>query len=67
MVTVGGKHAIFKPDASANRSWRRGHHPAPNWVTYKDVVNFAGGTCVFVQTDEGKWLHVHGRDHCVRT
>src|SRR5208337_5251698 len=24
----------------------------PYWVTYKDVVNYAGGKCVFVETDE---------------
>jgi aspartate aminotransferase len=28
--------------------------PVPYWVTYKDVVNFAGGKCVFVDTDEAK-------------
>ena len=28
--------------------------PVPYWVTYKDVVNFAGGKCVFVETDEDK-------------
>ena len=26
--------------------------PVPYWVTYKDVVNYAGGKCVFVETDE---------------
>jgi len=26
--------------------------PVPYWVTYKDVVNYAGGRCVFVDTDE---------------
>ncbi|MBV9742767.1 MAG: aminotransferase class I/II-fold pyridoxal phosphate-dependent enzyme, partial [Acidobacteriia bacterium] len=26
--------------------------PVPYWVTYKDVVNYAGGRCVFVETDE---------------
>src|SRR5258708_17171046 len=25
--------------------------PVPYWVTYKDVVNYAGGKCVFVETD----------------
>jgi aspartate aminotransferase len=28
--------------------------PVPYWVTYKDVVNFAGGKCVFVATDEAR-------------
>ncbi|MGA8579596.1 MAG: aminotransferase class I/II-fold pyridoxal phosphate-dependent enzyme, partial [Bryobacteraceae bacterium] len=26
----------------------------PYWVTYKDVVNYAGGKCVFVDTDEAQ-------------
>jgi aspartate aminotransferase len=26
--------------------------PVPYWVTYKDVVNYAGGRCVFVPSDE---------------
>jgi aspartate aminotransferase len=26
--------------------------PVPYWVTYKDIVNYAGGKCVFVDTDE---------------
>ena len=26
--------------------------PVPYWVTFKDVVNYAGGKCVFVETDE---------------
>ena len=28
--------------------------PVPYWVTYKDVVNYAGGKCVFLETDERK-------------
>jgi aspartate aminotransferase len=28
--------------------------PVPYWVTYKDVVNYAGGKCVFVDTDEAQ-------------
>jgi len=51
MVTVAASTHL-QPDASANRSWRRGHHSGPYWVTYKDVVNFAGEHVWFVQTDE---------------
>ena len=36
--------------------------PVPYWVTYKDVVNYAGGKCVFVDTDEEKRIHAHGGD-----
>jgi aspartate aminotransferase len=28
--------------------------PVPYWVTYKDVVNYAGAKCVFVPTDEDR-------------
>ena len=36
--------------------------PVPYWVTYKDVVNYAGGKCVFVETDEAQGLHADGGD-----
>jgi len=28
--------------------------PVPYWVTYQDVVHYAGGKCVFAETDEEK-------------
>ncbi len=34
--------------------------PVPYWVTYKDVVNYAGGTCVFVETDEAIGIPAQG-------
>jgi len=52
MVTVGGKHAIFNLMQVLISHGDEVIIPAPYWVTYKDVVNFAGGTCVFVQSDE---------------
>jgi aspartate aminotransferase len=30
----------------------------PYWVTYKDVVNYAGGVCVFVDSDENTGFQV---------
>ena len=36
--------------------------PVPYWVTYKDVVNYAGGKCVFVETDEAAGLRADGGD-----
>jgi aspartate aminotransferase len=52
IASVGGKHAIFNL-----MQVTIGHDdeviiPVPYWVTYKDVVNYAGGKCVFVPTDE---------------
>jgi aspartate aminotransferase len=52
MVTVGGKHAIFNLIQALVDPGEEVVIPVPYWVTYKDVVNYAGGTCVFVDTDE---------------
>ena len=52
MVTVGGKHAIFNITQALLNPGDEVIIPVPYWVTYKDVVNYAGGRCVFVPTDE---------------
>jgi aspartate aminotransferase len=52
MVTVGGKHAIFNLMQAVIGEGDEVIIPVPYWVTYKDVVNYAGGKCVFVPTDE---------------
>src|SRR4051795_6052037 len=54
MVTVGGKHAIFNLIQALINPGDEVIIPVPYWVTYKDVVNFAGGKCVFVNTDEAR-------------
>ena len=52
LVTVGGKHAIFNLMQALIDPGDEVIIPVPYWVTYKDVVNYAGGKCVFVETDE---------------
>jgi aspartate aminotransferase len=52
VVTVGGKHAIFNLMQALVNPGDEVIIPVPYWVTYKDVVNYAGGACVFVDTDE---------------
>ena len=52
MATVGGKHAIFNLIQALINPGDEVIIPVPYWVTYKDVVNYAGGKCVFVETDE---------------
>jgi aspartate aminotransferase len=52
IVTVGGKHAIFNLMQVLVDPGDEVIIPVPYWVTYKDVVNYAGGKCVFVETDE---------------
>ncbi len=51
-MTVGGKHAIFNLMQALIGDGDEVIIPVPYWVTYKDVVNYAGGKCVFVETDE---------------
>ena len=54
IVTVGGKHAIFNLTQALLDPGDEVVIPVPYWVTYKDVVNYAGGKCVFVDTDESE-------------
>jgi len=52
IITVGGKHVIFNLTQALVDPGDEVVIPAPYWVTYKDVVNYAGGRCVFVDTSE---------------
>jgi aspartate aminotransferase len=52
VITVGGKHAIFGLTQALLNPGDEVVIPVPYWVTYKDVVNYAGGRCVFVPSDE---------------
>jgi len=52
IISVGGKHVIFNLTQALVNPGDEVVIPVPYWVTYKDVVNYAGGKCVFVETDE---------------
>lgn len=52
IVSVGGKHVIFNLMQVLVNAGDEVVIPVPYWVTYKDVVNFSGGKCVFVETSE---------------
>ena len=52
VITVGGKHAIFNAIQVLVNPGDEVIIPVPYWVTYKDVVNYAGAKCVFVETNE---------------
>jgi aspartate aminotransferase len=58
LVTVGGKHVIFNLTQALINPGDEVIIPVPYWVTYKDVVNYAGGRCVFVETDENRGFTV---------
>lgn len=51
VVTVGGKHSVFNLAQVLVGPGDEVMIPVPYWVTYKDVVNYSGGACVFVETD----------------
>jgi aspartate aminotransferase len=52
IITVGGKHVLFNYTQAILNPGDEVIIPVPYWVTYKDIVNYAGGKCVFVETDE---------------
>jgi aspartate aminotransferase len=54
MITVGGKHVIFNLIQALINPGDEVVIPVPYWVTYQDVVNYAAGKCVFVNTDEAQ-------------
>ncbi len=47
-VNVGGKHTLFNAMVATVDPGEEVIIPAPYWVSYPDVVQFAGGTPVFV-------------------
>ena len=61
IVTVGGKHGIFNLTQALLDPGDEVIIPVPYWVTYKDVVNYAGGKCVFVQTGENQGFNLEAR------
>ena len=50
IVNVGGKHTIFNAVCSLINSGDEVVIPAPFWVSYPDIVKYAGGKPVFVET-----------------
>lgn len=58
LITVGGKHIIFNAMQALINPGDEVVIPVPYWVTYKDVVNYAGGKCVFVDTEESNGFAV---------
>jgi aspartate aminotransferase len=54
MASVGGKHVLFN---AINVLVDHGDEvilPVPYWVSFKDIIRYAGGKPVLVETDESK-------------
>jgi aspartate aminotransferase len=50
VVNVGGKHSIFNAVSVLVQQGDEVIIPAPYWVSYPDIVKYAGGTPVYVET-----------------
>src|SRR5947208_14137371 len=50
VVSVGGKHSIFNVVSVLVQQGDEVIIPAPYWVSFPDIVKYAGGTPVFVET-----------------
>jgi len=52
MASVGGKHALFNATQVLVDHGDEVILPVPYWVSFKDIIRYAGGEPVFVPTDE---------------
>jgi aspartate aminotransferase len=51
-ASTGGKQALFNAIQVLVEHGDEVIIPVPYWVSFKDIVRYAGGECVFVETDE---------------
>jgi aspartate aminotransferase len=58
VVSVGGKHVLFNALQVLVEDGDEVIIPAPYWVSFKDMVQYAGGKCVFLETDEAEGFRV---------
>ena len=58
VVSVGGKHSIFNVMSVLVQKGDEVIIPAPYWVSFPDIVKYAGGTPVFVETRPGDGFSV---------
>ncbi|HYA22914.1 MAG TPA: pyridoxal phosphate-dependent aminotransferase [Terriglobales bacterium] len=58
IACVGGKHAIFNAIQVLVDHGDEVILPVPYWVSFKDIVRYAGGDCVFLEADESQGFRV---------
>lgn len=54
IASTGGKGALFNAFQVLVDHGDEVIVPTPYWVSFKDIVNYGGGKCVFVETDESQ-------------
>ena len=59
IVNVGGKHAIFNAINALIEPGEEVLIPAPYWVSFPDIVKYAGGRPVFVPTEAADGFCLH--------
>jgi aspartate aminotransferase len=61
IASVGGKHALFNAIQVLVDHGDDVVLPVPYWVSFKDIVQYAGGNCVPVETDEAQDFRLTAR------
>jgi aspartate aminotransferase len=62
VVSVGGKHAIFNAVSVLVQHGDEVILPAPYWVSFPDIIKYAGGTPVIVPTSAADGFSVKAAD-----
>src|ERR1700758_3163975 len=58
IASVGGKQALFNAVQVLVDPGDEVILPVPYWVSFKDIVRYAGGNCVLLETDEAHGFRV---------
>ncbi len=58
VISVGGKHVLFNAIQVLVEHGDEVILPVPYWVSFKDIIQYAGGKCVFLETDEADGFRV---------
>jgi aspartate aminotransferase len=57
-ASTGGKHALFNAISVLVDHGDEVILPVPYWVSFKDMVRYAGGNCVLLEADESQGFRV---------
>jgi aspartate aminotransferase len=58
IASVGGKQALFNAMQVLVDHGDEVILPVPYWVSFKDIIRYAGGQCVLLQSDEARGFRV---------
>jgi aspartate aminotransferase len=62
LVTVGGKQAVFEAIVATVQRGDEVILPVPYWVSFLDIILYAGGKPMLLQTSEEEDFVVHAKD-----